>query len=86
MLFSIFNFIFLVSLTIAPEAPVSMTHDLFVNNIVSEYDYESKHLSYTKNKYTINLLKITNMTNKIKVKGSIRNINRLKDQFGTLIS
>jgi hypothetical protein len=38
--FSIFDF-----LNHCLGAPVSITYDLFMNNIVSEYDYESKHLS-----------------------------------------
>jgi hypothetical protein len=57
-----------------------------MSNIVTEYDYEFRHLSWTEDKYTINLLKRTNMTNIIKVKRSICNINKLKDQFVTLIS
>jgi hypothetical protein len=57
-----------------------------MSNIVTEYDYEFRHLSWTEDKYTINLLKRTNMTNIIKVKRSICNINKLRDQFVTLIS
>jgi hypothetical protein len=46
-----------------------------MSNIVTEYDYEFRHLSWTEDKYTINLLKRTNMTNIIKVKRPACNVN-----------